>query len=77
MPTVVLKLFAGQGTKRMDGRTDKAATIIMLPPFWQQQWKQNLEFISYSFYPTIAAIFYRNRPAAYTIAIYGRLYTVE
>ena len=47
MPTVVLKLFAGQGTERMDGRTDKAATIIMLPPFWQQQWKQNLEFISY------------------------------
>jgi len=26
MPTVVLKLFAGKGTGRMAGRTDKAAT---------------------------------------------------
>jgi len=27
MPPVVLKLFAGQGTGRTDGQTDKAATI--------------------------------------------------
>jgi len=27
MPTVVLKLFAGQGTGQTDGRTYKAATI--------------------------------------------------
>jgi len=25
MPTVVLKLFTGQGTRRTDGQTDKAA----------------------------------------------------
>ena len=30
MPAVVLKLFAGQGTRRMDGRTDKAVTYISL-----------------------------------------------
>ena len=28
-------------------------------------------------YFTDAAIFYRNRPAVYTIAIYSRLYTAE
>jgi len=27
MPTVVLKLFAGQGTGQTDRRTDRAATI--------------------------------------------------
>jgi len=27
MPTAVLKLFAGQGTGRTDGRTDEEATI--------------------------------------------------
>jgi len=27
MSRVVLKLFAGQGARRMDGQTDKAATI--------------------------------------------------
>jgi len=31
MPTVVLKLFAGQGT----GRTDKVATICV--PLWKAQ----------------------------------------
>jgi len=31
MPTVVLKLFVGQGTVT-DGRTDKAATICF--PLW-------------------------------------------
>jgi len=39
-----------------------------------------LDFNRYSstvFYPTIAAIFDRNRPAVYTIAIYGRLYMAE
>jgi len=29
MPTVVLKLFAGQGTARRDGQTVKAATICL------------------------------------------------
>jgi len=32
MPRVVFKLFAGQGTERMDGRMDKVATIHF--PFW-------------------------------------------
>jgi len=32
MPTVVLKLFAGQGTRRTEGQTDKAATICF--PLW-------------------------------------------
>jgi len=31
MPTVVLKLFAGQGSRK-DRRTDKLATICF--PFW-------------------------------------------
>jgi len=34
MPTIVLKLFAGQGTGRTDGRTDKAATIHVCFPLW-------------------------------------------
>ena len=29
------------------------------------------------FYPTIAALFDKNRPAVYTITIYGRLYMAE
>jgi len=33
MPTVVLMLFAGQGTGRTDGQTDKAATICF--PLWR------------------------------------------
>jgi len=32
MPTVVLKFFAGQGTRRTDNWTDKAATICF--PLW-------------------------------------------
>jgi len=32
MATAVLKLFAGQGTGRMEGQTDKAATIRF--PLW-------------------------------------------
>jgi len=32
-------------------------------------------FVVAPFYPTIAAIFDRNRPAVYTIANYDRLYT--
>ena len=32
MPTVVLKLFAGQGTGQTDRRTDRAATICF--PLW-------------------------------------------
>jgi len=30
MPTIVLKLFAGQGTGRTDGQTDTAAPICFL-----------------------------------------------
>jgi len=32
MPTVVLKLLAGQGTGWMDGQTDKVATTCF--PLW-------------------------------------------
>jgi len=31
MPTVVLKLFAGQGTRRLDGLTDGQAATICFP----------------------------------------------
>jgi len=34
-------------------------------------------YIHTSFYPTITTLFDRNRPAVYTIAICGRLYTAE
>jgi len=46
MPTVVLKLFAGQGTRQ----TDKAATIIMLPSFGEHK---NVIFYIYSYCVTI------------------------
>ena len=36
-----------------------------------------LILLLFTFYPTIAALFASNRPAVYTIAIYGSLYTAE
>jgi len=45
MPTVVLKLFAGQGTKRMDDRTDKAAATICSPFVKHKNQKMNMSII--------------------------------
>jgi len=32
MPTAVLKLFAGQSTRRMDEKTDGQSSDYMIPP---------------------------------------------
>jgi len=34
IPSVVLKLLAGQGAESMDGRRDGQSGDYMLPPFW-------------------------------------------